>query len=151
MYQNFYLFLITTNLWLVHKNPSNPIFYNSVIPQAISAILTIWPIFQTAINIPQTTILFPSNIIGSHHITMKHQYIMNWMGCILKPLYQWIHQVRLYHTYNLAPLTRNESTVYRHTMVTVCSSRKKKKVLERVSIHLGQGTGSPHKDWYIEK
>ena len=48
------------------------------------------------------------------------------MGCILKPLYYWIHQVRLYYTYNPAPLTRIESTVYRHIMVTVCSSRKTK-------------------------
>ena len=110
------------------QNPFKPYFFIiiSVIPQTISTILTICPIFQTAINIPQTTILFPSNIIGSYHMTMKHQYIMNWMGCILKPLYQWIHQIRLYHTYNLAPLTRNESTVYRHKMVTVCSSRKAK-------------------------
>ena len=31
--------------------------------------------------------LFPSNIIGSYHITMKHQGMMNLIGCILKPLY----------------------------------------------------------------
>ena len=62
---------------------SNPIFINSVIPQAISTILTICPIFQTVINIPQTTILFPSNIIGSYHITMKHQCMMNFFYILL--------------------------------------------------------------------
>ena len=51
-------------------------FINSVIPQVIPTILTICPIFQTVINIPQTTILFPSNIIGSYHITKKHQCMM---------------------------------------------------------------------------
>ena len=54
-------------------------------------------------------------------------------------------KTRLYHTYNLAPLTRNESTVYRHTMVTVCSSKDDgsgvhtsiihQKMMDRVSIH----------------
>ena len=75
------------NFDLSTRTLPNPILINSVIPQAISTILTICPIFQTVINIPQTTILFPSNIIGSYHIKMKHQCMMNWMGCILKPLY----------------------------------------------------------------
>ena len=69
------------------QEPFQPLFFDSVIPQTISTILTICPIFQMAINIPQTTILFPPNIIGSYHMTMKHQCMMNWMGCILKPLY----------------------------------------------------------------
>ena len=31
--------------------------------------------------------LSPSNIIGSYHIKMKYQCMMNWMGCILESLY----------------------------------------------------------------
>ena len=84
----------TTNWpWLLLKldvstrTRPNPILINSVISQAISTILTICPIFQTVINIPQTTILSPSNIIGSYHIKMKYQCMMNWMGCILESLY----------------------------------------------------------------
>ena len=58
-------------------------FINSVIPQVIPTILTICPIFQTVINIPQTTILFPSNIIGSYHITKKHQCMMIFLFLVI--------------------------------------------------------------------
>ena len=95
--------------WVCLQGPvKDPILINVVTSQAIFTIFTICPIFQIIINIPQTTVLSPSNIIDSYHIKVKYQCMIgkwaaNWNYCI-----QWIHQNQVVLTHNLAPLTRNE-------------------------------------------
>ena len=115
------------------QEPFQPLFFiNSVIPQAISTILTICPIFQTVINIPQTTILFPSNIIGSYHIKMKHQCMMNWMGCILKPLYLMDPSRLGCTTHIIWHLWHVMKVQYLDIQWQQCVAQK---VMDRVSIH----------------
>ena len=77
---------LSNPIFFVKKDPFKPYFFCKN-PTSISTILTVCPIFQTVSNIPQTTILFPSNIISSHHIKMRYQCKINCMGCILKSLY----------------------------------------------------------------
>merc|ERR1712240_459075 len=91
--------------YLVNKPLFQPYFF-IIIPLTPQTIFTMFTNFLM-------TIIFPLNYHYHPHPKLQvtlydtvAQVYKERGAALLKPLYCWIHQIRLYYTYNPAPLTR---------------------------------------------